>query len=159
MEDEEVIGEGGPSETGTNMTSLSTCGGVHYSIERGGQPRLGGQGSIVDCVEICMYVCPALPPPWWCQTADDNGVPPRITMWVDSGIGTRGRTNQASFLPSLSLSSVGLSFLRSLPDIINITSPLLGECTSNQQPSRQPNTTGTLRCCAPSLGDGEFIER
>ena len=127
-------------------------GGVHYSIE----PDWRASG--LHC-GLCgdMYVCPALPPPWWCQTADDNGVPPRITMWVDSGIGTRGRTNQASFLPSLSLSSVGLSFLRSLPDIINITSPLHGECTSNQQPSSQP--ASLTPPCSHSLGDGESIER
>ena len=56
---------------------------------------------------------------WWCQT-DDNGVPPRITMWVDSiRIGTRGRAtaNQTSFLPSY----LWARFIFRLEPDINIT--------------------------------------
>ena len=155
-EDQEVSGGRRRREDGRegrgrgNVTSLSTCGGgVHYSIER--RARGLHCGLWVD--KICMYALLARygrrrrrRRRRWCQTADDNGVPPRITMWVDSGggMGTRGQPNVFSaplIFPWADSSPLLRRFIfRSLPDIINITSP-----PSPWRMPKQPKTSQSTR--------------
>ena len=70
-----------------------------------------------------MYAAP--PFDGGCQTADNNGVPPRITMWVGGGIGTRARppTNQPTVLPSLLifLGSFSLLLLPPQPPLVYLS--------------------------------------